>query len=80
MVLHPGGLSQPVLHPVHVLGYHQQLVLGLDPQLVVGLVLRLVLRPQARLGVQFAFSLVLAFTLPLEGGQRHDFGLGGLQP
>nr|BAG53170.1 unnamed protein product [Homo sapiens] len=76
MVFGPGGLGQPVLHPVLVLGHHQQPVLGFGSKLVVGPVVG----PQACLGVQFALSAVLALPLPLEGGRRRGFGLGGLQP
>uniref|UniRef100_G1LXM0 Uncharacterized protein n=1 Tax=Ailuropoda melanoleuca TaxID=9646 RepID=G1LXM0_AILME len=80
MIFCLGGLGQPVLHPVLVLGHHQQPVLGFGPQLVVRPVLGPVLRPRAWPGVQFALGPVLALTLPLEGGRRHGFGLGGLQP
>nr|ABU50054.1 DGCR13 [Pongo pygmaeus] len=73
MVFGPGGLGQPVLHPVLILRHHQQPVLGFGSKLVV----RLVVRPRAWLGVQFALSAILALPFPLEGGPSHGFGLGG---
>lgn len=74
MVFSSGSLSQPVFHPVFILGCHQHPLLGFGRQLVV----RPVFGSGAWSSIQLAISSILAFPLPLEGGRRHGFGLGGL--
>ncbi|KAG8521946.1 LOW QUALITY PROTEIN: hypothetical protein J0S82_016393, partial [Galemys pyrenaicus] len=52
MVFCPGGLGQPVLHPVFIFRHYQQPVLGFGSQLVI----RPVIGPRAWPSVQFALS------------------------